>query len=106
MTDLLAGGHRPAATRWREELQEWAIPAHIIEAAPESPWGFPPELFARRAELAKSEVPFSGLRALEALPVHGAVLDVGCGAGAASAPLICRPQSAVRGHGCGPLAMI
>ncbi|HLG68937.1 MAG TPA: class I SAM-dependent methyltransferase [Chloroflexota bacterium] len=81
-------GASSAAVRWGEQLRAWAIPPEILAAAPESPWGFPPELFARRAELAEGEMTFSNLRALEALPVHGSVLDVGCGAGAASVPLL------------------
>ena len=35
---------------WGAALGEWAIPLAILEAAPESPWGFPPELFACRGE--------------------------------------------------------
>ena len=60
--------------------------------APESPWTFPVDLFASRADAAarQFEPTPSNLRALEALPEHGAVLDVGCGAGAASLPLAVR----------------
>jgi SAM-dependent methyltransferase len=70
-----------ASERWAEALQAWAIPDEILASAPESPWGFPPELFA------PSEAPVSTpsrKRALEALPPGGSVLDVGVGAGAAS----------------------
>jgi hypothetical protein len=73
---------------WREALAAWAIPEHILAAAPESPWLLPRELFARRAD-AQVERP-SGValeRAAEALPAAGSVLDVGAGAGAASLPL-------------------
>jgi SAM-dependent methyltransferase len=77
----------PAAERWREALAEWAIPEQILERAPESPWGFPVELFASRAETAAHELTFSNGRALEALPEGGTVLDVGCGGGAAALPL-------------------
>jgi len=76
-----------AAERWQAALQSWAIPPDILAAAPESSWGFSTELFARRAELARGELTASNARALEALPERGAVLDVGCGGGAASAPL-------------------
>ena len=77
-----------AAARWREALAEWAIPKEILEQAPESPWHFPVKLFASRAdEAAHAEPTPSNRRALEAVPEGGTVLDVGCGAGAASLPL-------------------
>jgi SAM-dependent methyltransferase len=79
-----------AARRWAEALAEWAIPEEILNAAPESPWSFPANLFARRADHAAhaaKELSPSNRRAIEALPEHGAVLDVGCGGGAASLPL-------------------
>jgi SAM-dependent methyltransferase len=75
--------------RWSEALGEWAIPPEILEKAPASPWHFPPELFARRAEQALHD-PAPGpsrQRALEALPDRGSVLDVGVGGGAACLPL-------------------
>jgi SAM-dependent methyltransferase len=78
-----------AAERWSQALEAWAIPPEILEAAPESPWGFPTPLFGRAAERALTE-PAPGpsrRRALEALPDQGTVLDVGCGGGAASLPL-------------------
>src|SRR5204863_7960861 len=77
-----------AATRWREDLARWAIPDQILERAPESPWHFPVKLFASRADSVQGTAPTpSNLRALEALPKGGSVLDVGCGAGAASLAL-------------------
>lgn len=77
-----------AAARWREALATWAIPEEILERAPESPWHFPVKLFASRAdEAAHAEPTRSNRRALEALGEGGTVLDVGCGAGAASLPL-------------------
>jgi SAM-dependent methyltransferase len=76
-----------AAERWRDALERWAIPPSILEAAPESPWGFPVELFASRVDAAVERPTPSNLRAMEALPEGGSVLDVGCGAGAASIPL-------------------
>lgn len=68
-----------AAERWQAELAAWSIPEDILAAAPESPWGFPVELF--RAGGDESEVTPSRRRALEALPPGGSVLDVGCGGG-------------------------
>ena len=77
-----------AAERWRKDLLAWAIPDEIVAAAPESPWGFPTKLFADRAASAVSRgLSPSNLRALEALPQHGCVLDVGVGGGAGSLPL-------------------
>jgi SAM-dependent methyltransferase len=78
-----------AASRWRRDLESWAIPEEILRAAPESPWGFPPALFARAAAAALEDAGSSASRtaALEALPAGGSVLDVGTGGGAASLPL-------------------
>jgi SAM-dependent methyltransferase len=78
-----------AIDRWREHLERWAIPAEIIAAAPESPYGFPSELFRTRGERAtRSADPTpTTVRALERLPDGGRVLDVGCGGGATSLPL-------------------
>src|SRR5438105_1630635 len=97
-----AAGHRGvthamgrAADRWREALGRWAIPPEILEAAPESPWTFPVELFASRTDAAVERPTPSNLRALEAVPEGGSVLDVGCGAGAASMPLAGRASRLV-----------
>jgi SAM-dependent methyltransferase len=80
---------------WREDLDSWAIPPVILDAAPESPWGCPPRLFAKAAEEALAVAPTpSRRRALEALPESGSVLDVGAGGGAASLPL-CPPAATV-----------
>ncbi len=54
--------------------------------APESPWAFTPALFRAPAEPGP-DTP-SRLRALEALPDGGSVLDVGCGGGAAGLALV------------------
>jgi SAM-dependent methyltransferase len=79
------GGVTTAADRWRDELAAWAIPEPILTAAPEPPWGFPVELFRAEPEAADSP---SRTRAMERLPEGGAVLDVGCGGGAASFGLV------------------
>lgn len=75
-----------AAERWASELAAWAIPDHIMAQAPESPWAFSPALFRAPAEPGP-DTP-SRLRALEALPDGGSVLDVGCGGGAAGLALV------------------
>ncbi len=87
MNETPAGGTGTAARRWAEALAKWAIPDEILAAAPESPWSFPPDLFARRADRAAQRLTRSNQRALEALPERGSVMDVGCGGGAASLPL-------------------
>lgn len=76
-----------AAERWARALAAWAIPPEILASAPESPWGYPTDVFARRADDRPAVPTPSTQRALEALPEGGSVLDVGCGAGAASLPL-------------------
>ncbi len=77
-----------ALERWAEDLRGWGIPDEILARAPESPWGFPPELMHRRVSIALRDPPTPSVgRAREALPPGGSVLDVGVGTGAASLPL-------------------
>lgn len=83
-----------AAEQWRSELAAWAIPPHILEAAPESPWGFPVAAFPPDPSPALDSV--SRERALEALPEGGTVLDIGCGGGAATFALV-PPAGSVTG---------
>jgi precorrin-6B methylase 2 len=85
-----------ASRRWTTQLGVWAIPDDIVAAAPESPYGFPPEPFRRRAAQAASRdrVPTT-IRAIEALPQDGMVLDVGAGGGATSLPLAGRASTIV-----------
>src|SRR5258705_4687523 len=73
-----------AAAHWRNSLEAWAIPEVILDAAPESPWGFPEGHHAAPETPADSP---SRRFALAALPPNGTVLDVGCGGGAASLAL-------------------
>jgi SAM-dependent methyltransferase len=76
--------HMNAAERWSAALAEWAIPDEILAQAPESPWGFPPSLFGAR------DAPTGALHRLAraGLDARPRVLDVGCGGGAASIPLV------------------
>lgn len=76
------------AARWSADLRARTIPSEILDRAPESPYGFPTELFRRRADAAASLPPTPTTeRAAEALGAGGALLDVGCGSGATSLPV-------------------
>jgi SAM-dependent methyltransferase len=76
-----------AVRRWRDRLAARSIPPRILAAAPETPWGFPTELFRHRAEESTRVDPTpSTSRGLESLPQNGSLLDVGCGGGATSLP--------------------
>ncbi|MFI6324225.1 class I SAM-dependent methyltransferase [Nonomuraea sp. NPDC050556] len=80
------------ATRWRERLESWAIPARILAEAPVDPWAHSPVRFASRTDRALTE-PDGGptvTRVLEALPEKGSLLDLGSGTGASSLPLHAR----------------
>jgi SAM-dependent methyltransferase len=77
-----------AAQQWRDALARWAIPDDILAAAPVSPWGFSVAGFADRAARQRERPTPGHARAREALPDGGSVLDVGCGGGAATLPLI------------------
>jgi SAM-dependent methyltransferase len=74
-----------ASTRWADELAAWAIDPEILAAAPESPYGFPPALFAAGQRTGPSPLQE---RACPALRPGGTLLDVGAGAGAASLDLV------------------
>lgn len=76
-----------ALQRWTAQLQALAIPEQILAAAPVSPWGHNVSTFQSRTDRALIGETPTRRRALEALPEGGSVLDVGCGAGAASLPL-------------------
>ncbi len=78
-----------AAEAWADGLAGWKVPQHILDAAPESPWGYPPSVFAWTPERAAAEADQtpSRRRALEALSEGGTVLDVGVGGGRGSLPL-------------------
>lgn len=72
--------------QWGEMLARWAIPEELIAQAPASPYFFDPAVFVAAADeaLARDADTPSDAVAREALPPDGTVLDVGCGAGAAS----------------------
>jgi SAM-dependent methyltransferase len=74
-----------AAQVWAQELAAWRIDPALLASVEESPYTLPPELFTPDEE--PGDTP-SRQRAIEALPDGGSVLDVGCGAGAASLALV------------------
>jgi SAM-dependent methyltransferase len=76
-----------ALARWAAALHALALPPEIVATAPSSPFAFDVALFSRRADEARDADTPSRRRALAALPPGGMVLDVGCGAGAASVAL-------------------
>lgn len=75
-----------AVDHWQQSLPGWAIPARIIDQAPQSPWIHPVQSFRPDGDL-HVDTP-SRRRALEALPESGSVLDVGCGGGRAAFGLV------------------
>ena len=78
-----------AAAAWAGALAGWGLPSEIVDAAPETPWCYPPTVFEWTPERATAEAVDtpSRRRALEALPEGGSVLDVGVGGGRGSLPL-------------------
>jgi SAM-dependent methyltransferase len=85
-----------ARREWADALAAWAIPPEILAKAPVDPWSWPVSMRVRATEHALAMDSPSLRRAREALPDGGSVLDVGCGAGAASLPL-CPPAASVIG---------
>jgi SAM-dependent methyltransferase len=86
----------PAAQRWRDQLAAWAIPEDILASAPVSPWGFSVGDFTDRAERQRAQPTPAHELARAALGDDGRVLDVGCGGGAGSLPLV-PPATALTG---------
>ena len=75
-----------AADRWAAALARWRIPEEV--ATVPAATGFPVQRFADIADLNVTLDSPSRRIATAALPVGGRVLDVGCGAGAGSLPLV------------------
>jgi SAM-dependent methyltransferase len=76
-----------AAERWAEQLAGWAVPEHVLDQAPESPWTHDIRRFAVDVTVDRDSL--SARSAREVLPARGGtVLDVGCGGGRASLALV------------------
>ena len=76
-----------AAERWAEQLAAWAIPQHILDQAPRSPWAHETATFAVDDTLDRTVLSAEVARAV--LPkVGGSVLDIGCGGGRAAMSLV------------------
>lgn len=74
-----------AAQQWADELAAWRIDPAILASVQESPYGFPPAMFAAGQSSEPSPL---DLLARSALRPGGTVLDVGAGAGASSLHLV------------------
>lgn len=90
-----------AAERWRQQLAAWAIPDAILAAAPVSPWGFSVGDFADRARRQRDQPTPAHELSRAVLADGGRVLDVGCGGGAASLPLV-PPATGLTGFDSSP----
>ncbi|MEX0667510.1 MAG: class I SAM-dependent methyltransferase, partial [Acidimicrobiia bacterium] len=79
----------PAAAHWRRELNAWVIPQNLLDAARQSPYGWPASLWRRRAAMALAsdrQTPTLEVVARRA-GQGGTILDIGAGTGRASLPL-------------------
>lgn len=68
-----------ASSRWTAALREWALPDHVLAAAPEDPYAFPEDVIVH-ATIDPRRTP-TGVAVEEVLTVGGRLLDVGVGAG-------------------------
>ncbi len=75
-----------ASDRWRRLLEEWAIPPALLDAVPDSPYGWSTELWKRRTQIAREQGfdPPTGVVVRSLLGPAGTLLDVGAGTGRAS----------------------
>lgn len=79
---------------WQDQLASWAIPQHIIEQAPTSPWIHPVELFEIAPDQLLSQTPAT-TAALAGLKNEKSVLDIGCGGGKATFELSANIKKAI-----------
>ena len=77
-----------AAQRWAAALDAWAIPRELLDAADDSPYGWPQSMWRRRTEMARQEAETPTTVIVRGLAgPDGAIIDVGAGRGRASLPL-------------------
>jgi SAM-dependent methyltransferase len=78
-----------AVDRWGRMLEEWALPDDLLAAVPDSPYGWSPELWKRRARIAAEQGEQTPTTAAvrSILAAGGTLLDVGAGTGRASLSL-------------------
>jgi SAM-dependent methyltransferase len=74
-----------AAERWREQLEAWALPQHLLDAVADSPYHWPAELWLRMQRGDATDT-HTTRRVLGLLGPSGSLLDVGAGTGRASLP--------------------
>ena len=72
-----------AAEHWRQQLESWVIPQHLLDAVPDSPYSWPANLWARRD--ASTVLTPTMERVLSFEPTS--VLDIGAGTGGSCLPL-------------------
>jgi SAM-dependent methyltransferase len=80
-----------AADRWRDQLEAWAIPQRLLDAVPDSPYSWTPELWSRGSTAEDPDDPTMRILG-RFLGDSGSLLDVGAGTGRISLPF------AERGH--------
>jgi SAM-dependent methyltransferase len=80
-----------AAAKWRRDLESWVIPQELLDAVPDSPYGWPADLWRRRSTTARSRHRGFTLALVLRLLAEGsepaALLDVGAGAGRVALPV-------------------
>ena len=77
-----------AASRWRDQLEAWALPDELLSMAEESPYGWSQALWKRRSAIAADAEPPETVEIITRLmPDGGSLLDVGVGRGRASLPV-------------------
>ena len=76
-----------AAERWATLLGDWALPDHVLDQAPRSPWVHDTATFVVDDTLDRDVVSATVARTVLP-PTGGSVLDVGCGGGRAAMSLV------------------
>jgi SAM-dependent methyltransferase len=78
-----------ARERWRDSLEAWSIPQHLLDAVADSPYEWPVDLYERATRAAgSSNASWPTLDRITGLAgPGGSVLDVGAGSGRVAIPL-------------------